>query len=292
MPINLRGGEEFTNMKLSEVFDKYRDEYMTIQNQSLETQEKHEIYKRSICAFFEDKDIKKLTLEDVHRWHAFLSCNRGHNTVRNYICKLRVVLKYAQSRGIKCLDYRQIPSPKREDTNAVWCTPQEVQAMINTSKSPRTKFVISLLYSSGIRLSELISLNRGDIRNNKFYVIGKGSKARPCYIDNRTAKLMLQYLNTRDDCDKAMLVSRIYKKRMTRTNVQLLVKNAAKRAGIQKNVTPHSLRHSCLTNLLSNGMGIRYVQAIAGHANIQTTCHYTHYENGDLEKRYREAHSI
>lgn len=279
-------------MKISEAFDMYRDDYLLIGGASASTIEHHEYYRAAALNFFDDREIESLSVHDVSEWYAYLSRSRRANTVRNYICRLRVVLKYARLRGFDVIDYELIPSPKREDTVATYCTAEEVAKMVEAAPSLRSKLVISLLYASGIRLSELISLNRGQIVDRQFSVIGKGKKARVCFIDARTEHLLKEYLATRDDSDDALIVSYKNKRRLTPTNVQLIVKNAARKAGILKHVSPHSLRHSCFTNLLKNGADIRIIRDLAGHSSVSTTMIYTHVERPDLKKCYEMAHSV
>ena len=210
-------------MKLSEAFDEYRDNYMILKGRSRSTIEHHEYKKDSIVEFLGDKDIAKVTSSDISSWYKFLSKSRSQNTVRNYISTIREVLDYMNLRGINCLKKSLIPAPKRLDHIPEFLTPEEVSEMIENATSLRNKCVISLLYSSGIRLSEMINLNRGQIVNKRFTVVGKGSKVRLCFIDERTEQLLNKYLETRKDNCEALIVSVRYKERMTATNIQLLI---------------------------------------------------------------------
>ena len=140
--------------------------------------------------------------------------------------------------------------------------------------------------------SEGISLDRTSIQDRKFQVIGKGSKLRICFIDERTEKLMKEYLETRDDDCPAMIVSFTNKERVTPTNIQLLIKIAAKNAGIEKHVTPHVLRHSFATNFIKNNGNIRYLSVMMGHASVNTTAIYSHVVDNDLEKQYKLFHTV
>lgn len=279
-------------MKISEAFDDYRDSYMILKGRSRSTIEHHEYKKESIVKFLSDKPIEEVNTTDISSWYKYLSKTRSQNTVRNYISTIREVLDYMNLRGINCLKKSLIPAPKRLDHIPEFLTPEEVSDMIKNASSLRNKCVISLLYSSGIRLSELINLNRGQIVNKRFTVIGKGSKARLCFIDERTEELLNDYLETRKDNCEALIISVRYKMRMTATNIQLLIKNSARNAGISKKVTPHTLRHSFATNLLVNNVDIRYIGKMLGHSSIQTTMQYTHVVDNDLENRYRIGHTI
>lgn len=279
-------------MLISEAFDLYRDDYIRPKNQSKRTEECHEGCKKLLLAVIPDKEIRDLTLLDIRRWREDLEKGRRQNSVRLYVLRLRAVIVYLNIRGIDCIDSRLIPVPKRDATVPVYLTEGEVDAMINNAYNLRNAFIISLLYSSGIRLSEMIALNRGQIVDRRFTVIGKGLKPRLCFIDERTERLMDQYLNSREDHSDALIVSFENKERMTATNVQLLVRNSAARAGINKKVTPHTLRHSFATNFLRNNGNMRYLSALLGHNSLNTTMMYAHVVDYDLKKQYEKYHTI
>ena len=279
-------------MLISEAFDAYRDNYIRLRNQSSRTEEIHEACKRLFLLSVPDKPVDQLTLEDVRRWHDSIAKGRRANSVRVYVIRLRAVIGYLNLIDIPCLKSQLIPVPKREATVPVYLTEAEVDAMIACAYNLRNAFVISLLYSSGIRLSELIALNRGQIVDRRFTVIGKGRKPRLCFIDERTEHLMDQYLKSRHDHSEALVVSFEHKSRMTATNIQLLVRNSASRAGITKKVTPHTLRHSFATNFLKNNGNMRYLSAMLGHASLDTTMMYAHVVDHDLQRQYEKYHTI
>lgn len=287
-------------MKISEAFDLYKTNYMFVKGLSKRVLENQDYVKARVIKVLGDIDIESLTMSDVAYWAQHISTyerggvvmDRKNNTIRNDLIRLKMVLKYARLLGCKVMEPDLIPIPKREDVERIFLTAQEVEAMISCAFNLRNAFVVSLLYSSGIRLSELISLNRSSIQNRKFQVVGKGKKARLCFIDQRTEELMYDYLNTRNDDCEALIVSYKYKQRMTPTNVQLLIKNTAERAGITKKVTPHVLRHSFATNFLQNNGNIRYLSSMLGHASVSTTTVYTHVVDNDLETQYRLFHTI
>ena len=279
-------------MRLSEAFNMYLEDYIRAKNQSTRTEETHEACKRLLINFFGDKELSEVTLLDVREWRKEISKGRKANSIRVYILRLRAVLKYCNIRDIPCIRSELVPIPKREDTVPVFLSEAEVSEMIKCAFNLRNSFIISLLYSSGIRLSELISLNRGQIVDRRFTVIGKGRKPRLCFIDERTELLMELYLAQRtDNCD-ALVVSAENKQRMTATNIQLLVRNSAKRAGIIKKVTPHTLRHSFATNFLRNNGNMRYLSAMLGHASLDTTMMYAHVVDYDMRQQYEKYHTI
>lgn len=279
-------------MLISNAFDSYKKNYMAVRHQSIRILETHEVCKRQLVQFLGDKDMAEITIDDVARWEKWLNKSRCLNTVRNYITRLRVVADYMALLGIPSIKAALIPIPRREATVPAFLTPSEVEAMIACSYSLRNAFTISLLYSSGIRLSELIQLNRGQIVDRQFTVIGKGNKPRLCFIDERTEHLMGHYLRTREDRADALIISAQNKARMTPTNVQLLIRNSAMRAGITKKVTPHTLRHSFATNFLRNNGNMRYLSAMLGHASLDTTMMYAHVVDNDLKEQYKKYHTF
>lgn len=279
-------------MLLSEAFDLYENEFIRMSNQSPRTLEMHQYVKKIFCSYTDDVDVEKLTIKKISDWKKDLERDRSQNTVRLFVMKLRNVISYLNKRGIDTINVDLIPLPKRQETVPVFLTEEEVALMIEYASNLRNKFVISLLYASGIRLSELISLNRGQIVEKRFTVIGKGGKPRLCFIDDRTEKLMEEYLTRRKDNDSALVVSYNFKERMTKTNIELLVRNTASKAGLNKKVTPHTLRHSYATNFLRNNGNMRYLSYSLGHASMDTTAMYAHVVDYDLERQYQQFHTI
>lgn len=280
-------------MKISQAFDLYYANYVAIRNQSRRIRETHDVAKRWLIQYLGDKEMEELTMDDIALWVREMKKTKCINTIRNYVTRLRVVCDYLALLGVPCIKTALIPIPKREATIPAFLTAQEVTKMIDRAYNLRNALVISLFYSSGIRISELISLNRGQIVDRRFTVIGKGNKPRLCFIDERTEQLMDEYLATRDDSNDALIVSGLYKQRMTPTNVQLLVKNTAIRAGLGgRHITPHTLRHSFATNFLRNNGNMRYLGTMLGHSSLQTTMMYTHVVDVDLQRQYEKYHTI
>lgn len=280
-------------MKISEAFDMYINDYLYFQHKSKSVQQHYGYYKDSIVNFLDNKKLSELSLDDVREWEEYLLSGRCQNTVRSYIEGLKQVLKYAHLRGYRTLEPSLVIAPARIPVTMPYVTPEEVRLMIKRSPSIRTKFILSLLYASGCRLSEILQLNRDSIVNRQFTVIGKGRKERICFIDSRTEELMNQYLATRDDSSDALLVSNRYKERISASTLQLIVKNAVNYAGIDyKHITPHTFRHGHATNLIKNGADIRYVAEDLGHSNVNTTMVYTHLENPDLRRKYEMCHTF
>ena len=279
-------------MLISEAFDSYRDNYIVAKNQSKRTAEIHDACKRLFLLSVPDMAVEDLTLAHIRQFREDISRGRRANSIRVYVIRLRAVIGFLNVLDVPCIKAELIPVPQREATVPVYLTETEVELMIKNAYNLRNAFIIALLYSSGIRLSELIALNRGQIVDRRFTVIGKGRKPRLCFIDARTEALMNQYLETRHDHSDALVVSFEHKERMTATNIQLLVRNSAVRAHIAKKVTPHTLRHSFATNFLRNNGNMRYLSAMLGHASLDTTMMYAHVVDQDLQRQYEKYHTI
>lgn len=281
-------------MKISTAFAKYIREYLLIRGVSPNTVGHYRHTGEAFCRLVGDLEIEDITLGVISDFERELRAERKRcqNTIREYLLNLKMVLKYWDVRGAEVVNCELIPIPKRKSVVPVFLSAEEVERMIECAYDKRAKFVVSFLYGSGCRLSEMLQLNRGQIVDRQFTVIGKNDKPRLCFIDSRTERLMTEYLDWRKDGCEALFVTKKTKTRMTATNVQLLVKNAAERAGIRKHVTPHTLRHSFATNYLENDGNIRYLATLLGHASLNTTAHYAHVVDNQLRKHYQLSHTF
>lgn len=277
-------------MTLRAAFDMYRMDVIIFGNQSRKTEENHQIVQRNIVNFFGDTEIESLSFPMIRDWKQSLDKGRSPETVRNYIIKLRVVLAFLNKRGYNVLSPDEIMVPKRTDKVPSFISEHDVAKLIDATPRLRNKAIISLLYSSGIRVSELCRLDISDIQNCSFTVVGKGGKARLCFIDERTCKLIKTYLHKRTDNNAALFIG-YYDHRITPGNVQEIFRYARKNANLP-HVHPHTLRHSFATNLLRNNCNIRYVQALLGHSSLETTQMYLHVVNEDLKAQYEKTHTI
>ena len=287
-------------MKISEAFDEYRY-HATIEGQSKRVIEHCDYIKRKMIENLGDIKLAKLDVEKVYQWRQFMLYKHGGNgepikrkpnSLRCDLLRLRCMLKYMQTIGEKCMDWELVPIPKHEDTVRIFLEPKEVRRMVDGATSLRNKAIISLLYSSGIRVSELVSLNRDSIQNRCFTVVGKGKKSRLCFIDRRTESLLDEYLNSRQDGSNALFISREYKERLSVSCVQFIIRYERKKIGIDKPITPHSFRHSFATNYIRNDGDIRPLSKMLGHANLDTTAMYTHLVDNELRRCYDKFHTI
>lgn len=279
-----------------------------------------ESYSRVLQAFFDWGKIETpadITADRVRAYRLYLNrrLNRQgeslkKNTQSYHAIVLRTFLKYLAKQDIAVLPAEKIEVGKAEDRQIDFLEYDEVMRLIDaasgtTPKILRDRAMLELLFSSGLRVSELVSLDRAHVNLEKeeFSVRGKGRKLRIVFI-SPTAKTALQAsLDSRGDVDPALFISYPKKglvntqgskresKRLTTRSVARIVKYYATKAGIIKDVHPHTLRHSFATDLLVNGADIRSVQAMLGHASITTTQIYTHVTNERLKEVHQAFHA-
>lgn len=276
-------------MLISEAFEKYRQDVIVFANQSKKTEENHLVCLKALLIFFGDIQIELITFQMVRLWKLELEKGRSAETVRNYIIKLRNVLKYLERQGVPVLNYESIPVPKRTDKVPVFLDKTQVTTLINNTDRIKNKAIVSLLYASGIRVSECCSLDRGQIKDRSFTVVGKGGKARLCFIDERTDTLLRLYLGSRKD-NLTPLFLTDSGNRITPSAIQDTFKTIRKRTGIDCH--PHTLRHSFATNLLQTNTNLYHVSRLLGHAQLTTTQQYLHAVDYDLQRVYQEHHTI
>jgi len=178
----------------------------------------------------------------------------------------------------------QIKVRKRQRGHLTTEEVQQVFHYLEENKIYRELALFSLLFSSGIRLSELYQLNRSSLNfeTKRFSVIGKGEKERTCIFSEYAKQNILKYLETRDDDLEPLFISR-QKNRLSRRAIQNTIKNTIKRAGINKEMTTHHIRHSCAMHLLHNDIPLDKIQKVLGHSNISTTQIYAYNTMDDVQ---------
>ena len=225
-----------------------------------------------------------------------------------HLIALRGFFKYLAKRGIKSLDPSLIDLPRTAKKQVTFLHFDEIERLLaeiplDTESGLRDRAIIELLFSGGLRVSELCSLNRDSINleRREFMVRGKGKKDRPIFIDKSTAECIEDYLNMRTDTLPALFLNNSANqqipstsgdfRRLTPRSIERIVQKYTRLAGITKHVTPHTMRHSFATDLLMNGADIRSVQSLLGHANISTTQIYTHITDPHLKEVHEKFHS-
>ena len=225
-----------------------------------------------------------------------------------HLIALRGFLKYLAKRGIHSLDPSLVDLPRAAKKQVTFLHFDEVERLlaeipIDTETGLRDRTIIELLFSGGLRVSELCNLNRDSINlaRREFMVRGKGKKDRPIFIDQTTADHLEEYLSARSDTLPALFLNNSSNqnipdtsgdfRRLSPRSIERIIQKYARLAGITKHVTPHTLRHSFATDLLMNGADLRSVQSLLGHANIATTQIYTHITDPHLKEVHEKFHS-
>lgn len=228
-------------------------------------------------------------------------------TQNYYLIALRAFLKYLAKKSIPSISPEAIELAKVPERLVDHISIEELDRLLkapdseeNELRKLRDKAILELLFSTGLRVSELCSISRDlDISKDEFSIRGKGEKVRVVFISEEARSCLKKYLDKRPDIDDAMFVQ-IDKKalknkskngiRLTSRSIERIVKYYAIKAGISKKVTPHVIRHSFATDLLSNGADLRSVQALLGHSSITTTQIYTHVTDKHLRDVHKNYH--
>ncbi len=228
-------------------------------------------------------------------------------TQNYHLIALRAFLKYLSRRDIKAFSAEKIELIKTAERQVAFLEAQELKQLLDIKGKSlpnlRDKSMLELFFSTGMRVSELVNLNRNDIglKNGEFSVRGKGGKIRVVFLSESAKTALKEYLEKRKDIDNALFIRLVKTKnlskeinanlRITARSIERIIKKRAIEAGLTKKVTPHTMRHSFATDLLMNGADIRSVQAMLGHSNISTTQIYTHVTNKHLKEIHKEFHS-
>ena len=290
-------------------------EYLEIEKgSSLKTIENYERYLNRFLEFAKIKNPKEITDPLVREFRLFLNRQSAGNnratgdtlkkkTQNYYLIALRSFLKYLAKRRIESLPAECIELAKVPERSLDLISSQELNRLLsapegNDIKSLRDRAILQLLFSTGLRVSELCSLTQDiDFSSDEFSVRGKGNKVRVVFISDEARKAVKEYLKSRKDMDDALFVKVSDEKRkdekegLARRSIERIVKHYAIKAGISKKVTPHIIRHCFATDLLQNGADIRSVQMMLGHSNISTTQIYTHITDKQLREVHKKFHS-
>jgi site-specific recombinase XerD len=303
--------------KLSFWIDHFLTHVEVEKNQSLKTVENYKHYLGRFLDWAGDILPSEIHLPMIQKYRLHL--NRLENNkktsdtlsskTQNYhMIALRAFLKYLARNDVASLTPEKITLSKIPERTVEFLTPEEVIRLfqvVDRSKAQglRDYAILETLFSTGLRVSELVNLNvpQVDLERKEFMVRGKGRKPRIVFLSDKAARCIKQYLNVRADNAAPLFLSLSPKNkkigileeeklRLTTRSIQNIVKKYSLLAGIIKKVSPHTLRHSFATGLLTNGADIRSVQEMLGHASITTTQIYTHITNQRLKEIHKKFH--
>ncbi len=282
---------------------------------SAKTAENYRHYLERFIEYASDIAVEEITSEILRKYRLWLNRYTNDNgddlatiTQAYHLIALRGFLGYLSKRDIASLPPDKVELPKFARKQVTFLHYDEVERMLDavpiedTEQNARDRAILELLFSSGLRVSELVGLNRGHVNTDRreFMVRGKGQKDRPIFISKRAADMIKAYLAYRLDNLPPLFLSYSRNnvvstsgdyRRLTPRSIQRIIEKYAKLAGITKHVSPHTMRHSFATDLLMNGADIRSVQAMLGHSNIATTQVYTHVTDAHLKEVYEKFNS-
>lgn len=281
-------------------------EYLELeQNRSQKTIENYDHYLTRLIDFAGNIKVSDIDVELIRKWRLWLN-RLGTNTsdelsktTQNYhLIALRSFLKFCAKRDIPALPADKVELARTRRKQVTFLNEDELKRIfaqpdLNSLAGIRDRAILELLFSSGLRVSELVGLDRDhvNLKRREFMVRGKGQKDRPIFISPEAAKWIEHYLQKRTDNMPPLFVRySAHVNRLTARSVQRLVARYARLAGITKHVSPHTLRHSFATDLLMNGADLRSVQAMLGHSNISTTQIYTHVTDPHLKSVHEKFH--
>jgi site-specific recombinase XerD len=268
-------------------------------------------YDHYLTRFLEWSGAKRpddVTSEMVHDYRLYLNRfedEKGRPMKRitqdYYVIALRGFLKYLARHDVEILSSEKIELGKAKEREVEFLELEEVQRLIGAVKGDRLEHlrdraILELLFSTGLRVSELCGLDveNVNLKNGEFSIRGKGEKLRLVFLSASSKIALNEYLARRKDVSPALFVSlarNCATDRLSARSVERIVKKYSVRAGLVKKISPHTLRHSFATDLLRNGADIRSVQAMLGHSSITTTQIYTHVTNKHLKEIHHKFHS-
>lgn len=299
-------------MNLKTLIREFLEHLEIERGRSQKTIENYEHYLETFIEFAKidhPKAINDSLIREYRLWlnRKTIPLSRGGATLKKktqnyYLIALRAFLKYLMKRGIDSLPPDRIELAKTPERSLDLITKNELVRILKAPsgedlKALRDRAILELLFSTGLRVSELCSLPRElDLSRDEFSIRGKGEKVRVVFLSSRAKSSLKAYLAKRKDFEDALFVnigknkSSKDEKRLTPRSIERLVKHYAIKAGVSKKVTPHVIRHSFATDLLQNGADIRSVQMLLGHANIGTTQIYTHITDKHLRDVHKRFH--
>ncbi len=258
---------------------------LILSNYSDKTKEVYNIYIKEFLEYLEktQKKPEKIQRQDIA---GFLANKKIKGASTNTILLIHAALKFFFEKCINSKIMDEISLPKKEKYLPQVLSKEEVKKLIDAEKNRRNKLILKFIYSTGVRVSELVNLKKEDVNlKEKIGVVkaGKGKKDRVIILSKEWVKEYLKWAK-KNKIKSNFLFSKKNGKPLSTDTIQRIIKKAGAKAGISKKISPHTLRHSFATHLLESGENIRNIQELLGHSNLNTTQIYTHVSTEELKK--------
>lgn len=278
-------------MRVSELFRACMLD-MQLNNASTKTLKNYSTTLNSFMRAVGDISVEFIDFNTIITWKLYLEeTGKSNTTICGYLSTLRKVLIFGKRQGLRVVDTDIIQRPKIIQTTPNFVQPGNVSQMLAAAPTIRDRALISALWSSGGRISEVLSLRREDVEKRKCIVIGKGGKEVTLYIDDQAYSTIKAYLSQRTDEIPFVFIS-AQRRRLGIQRAEQIISQIAAEAGIEQRITPHAFRHGYATDLLENGCDIRTVQELLHHTNITTTMRYTHVSDKRKDNSYIRYHTV
>lgn len=308
-------------MKLSDAIRRFLEDCELARGLARRTIENYQHYLERFAEFVKDDiDVTEITDEMVRKYRLWLNSDSqftihdsqglSKSTQNYHLVALRSFLNWASKHSIDTLAPNKVDLPGADETEVSFLDSETVAKLLaapsaKTRRGLRDRAILETLFSTGLRVAELVQLDRKSVnKTDEVSVLGKGKKRRVVFLSKSAQRAIEEYLERRIDPDEALFV-REWKGaeqkggRLTPRSVQRLIQVYAQQVGVSEHVTPHTMRHSFATDLLQSGADLRAVQALLGHSSVVTTQRYTHLTDQHLRdvhqafhgKRHRKNHS-
>lgn len=244
----------------------------------------------SLSGVIGDVEIESLSLQDLLRWRHHLDQQAwSKNAINAYCYKIRLFLRYWKRKGLVNIELEDFYIPKKEQKLPTYLTLDQAKVVYGSCATQRERVILSILFSTGIRVGELVSIRVKDIRDDKILIRGKGSRERYVYLDDTCKELIQRYLEDRNSTCPFLFPS---KKGggLSKSAFQKIIRDIGQRADIGVQLTPHVFRHTYATLMLKQGCNLRHIQSMLGHADISTTQIYTHVTDNDVARAFTKYH--
>ncbi|MDQ0230681.1 tyrosine-type recombinase/integrase [Metabacillus malikii] len=278
-------------MLLSKAWESYESD-KRIEGFSQQTLKAYQLQVQLLIRYFGDVDIDSPTTEQLKEYFSKSSKTLKPSSLAHRVRSIKSLLRWSHKEGyIRRNPAAKIKEPKVGKRIPKFLTEREIEHLREACYSPLERALFEFMFSTGCRIGEIVTLDKNNINwsNHSAIVRGKGDKEREVYFNIRCDIWLKRYVESREDNEAAIFVTERHPHRMSKAQMRYIIQRISKRAGINKVIHPHQLRHSYATNLLNNGAPIEVIQSLMGHEKSETTKIYAEL-SGRLRKEFYQKY--